>query len=67
MEDSDLKLEAIAWSSDATGRLAVINGHVVREGESVEGFIVRQIRQEDVVLNDGKQSWRLEFGLQTHQ
>jgi hypothetical protein len=35
----------------------------VREGESVDGFLVNQIRQEDVVVNDGSTSWQLEFGL----
>jgi hypothetical protein len=35
----------------------------VREGESVDGFLVNQIRQEDVVVNDGSASWQLEFSL----
>jgi hypothetical protein len=63
LDDSKLNLQAIAWSKEASKRLAVINGHIVREGESVEGFLVNQIRQENVVLNDGTTSWQLEFGL----
>jgi hypothetical protein len=63
LDDSKLDLQAIAWSKDATRRIAVINGHFVREGESVEGFLVNQIRQEDVVVNDGTASWQLELGL----
>jgi len=63
LDDSKLKLQAIAWSKDASQRIAVINGHIVREGESVDGFLVNQIRQEDVVVNDGTASWQLEFGL----
>ena len=63
LDDSKLKLQAIAWSKDAAQRIAVISGHIVREGESVEGFFVNQIRPEDVVVNDGTQSWQLEFGL----
>lgn len=63
MDDSKLKLQAIAWSKDAAQRIAVINGHIVREGESVEGFVVNQIRKEDVVVTDGSASWQLEFGL----
>jgi hypothetical protein len=63
LEDSKLDLQAIAWSKDAKRRIAVINGHIVREGESVEGFMVNQIRQEDVVVNDGTVSWQLELGL----
>lgn len=63
LDDSKLKLQAIAWSKDASRRIAVINGHIVHEGESVEGFLVNQIRQENVVVNDGTASWQLEFGL----
>ncbi len=63
LDDDKLKLQAIAWSNEAAQRIAVINGHVVREGESVEGFSVDQIRQEDVIVNDGTESWQLEFSL----
>lgn len=63
LDDDKLKLQAIAWSHEAAQRIAVINGHVVREGETVEGFSVNQIRQEDVIVNDGTESWQLEFSL----
>ena len=63
LDDTQLKLQAIAWSKEAAQRIAVINGRIVREGESVDGFLVNQIRQEDVVVNDGSASWQLEFGL----
>ena len=63
LDDSKLDLQAIAWSKDASKRLAVINGHIVREGESVEGFLVNQIRQDTVIVNDGTSSWQIEFGL----
>ncbi len=63
LNDSKIKLQALAWSSDAARRMAVINGRIVREGESMDGYQINQIRQEDVVVSDGRQSWRLEFGL----
>jgi len=63
MDDSKLKLQALAWFSDASKRMAVINSHIVREGESVDGYQVTQIRRQDVVVNDGRKSWRLVFGL----
>jgi hypothetical protein len=63
LDDSNLKLQAIAWSNDVAQRIAVVNGHVVREGESVEGYSVTQIRQDDIIVSDGAESWRLEFGL----
>ena len=63
MDDSKLKLQALAWFSDASKRMAVINSHIVREGGSVDGYQVTQIRRQDVVVNDGRKSWRLVFGL----
>ncbi|MGD2097428.1 MAG: hypothetical protein PVG35_07600 [Desulfobacterales bacterium] len=63
LDNGKLKLQAIAWSNVATERIAVINDRIVREGESVEGYSINQIRQEVVVVNDGAQSWQLEFGL----
>lgn len=64
VQDSNLKLQALAWSEDDTRRMAVINGRIVHEGESVEGYQVIQIREEDVVVHEGGKSWRLEFGAQ---
>jgi cytoskeletal protein RodZ len=63
MDDSKLKLQALAWFSDASKRMAVINSHIVREGGSVDGYQVTQIRRQDVVVSDGRKSWRLVFGL----
>jgi hypothetical protein len=44
--------------------MAVINSRIVREGESVDGYQVVKIREEDVILNQDGKSWLLEFGLQ---
>ena len=63
IEDAALKLQALAWFNDASKRMAVINSRIVREGGSVDGYQVTQIRRQDVVVSDGKKSWRLEFGL----
>ena len=62
--DDKLKLQALAWFNDASKRMAVINSHIVREGGSVDGYQVTQIRKQDVVVNDGRKSWRLVFGFQ---
>ncbi len=63
MDNSKLKLQAIAWSEDTAQRMAVINNHIVREGGTVDGFSVTNIRKDDVIVNDGTTSWRLEFSL----
>ena len=64
LNDSKLKLQALAWSDDAARRMVVINDRIVHEGESVDGYQVTKIRQEDVIVKNGGKSWRLEFGLQ---
>ena len=63
LDDSKLKVMAIAWHGDAARRIAVINGHVVKEGESVDGYTITRIRKDDVIVNDGSRSWRVEFSL----
>jgi hypothetical protein len=44
--------------------MAVINDRILREGDPVDGFIVRRIRADDVIVKDPAGSYRLEFGLQ---
>ena len=63
LDESKLKVMAIAWHGQATRRIAVINGHIVKEGESVDGYTLTQIRKDDVIVNDGSRSWRVEFAL----
>jgi hypothetical protein len=63
IDDSNIKLQALAWFEDASKRMAVINDRIVREGESVDGYQVTEIRQEDVVVSDGSKSWLLKFAL----
>jgi hypothetical protein len=63
LDNFKLKVMAIAWQADATRRIAVINGHIVKEGESVDGYTITRIRKDDVIVNDGSRSWRVEFNL----
>ncbi len=54
----------MAWAEDADRRMVVINDRIVHEGESVDGYLILKIREEDVIIQQGGKSWRLEFGLQ---
>ena len=63
LDDSKLKVMAIAWHGVAARRIAVINGHIVKEGETVDGYTITRIRKDDVIVNDGSRSWRVEFAL----
>jgi len=56
-----LKLQAISWSTDTNKRMVVINGQICRKGERVNGYIVKQINQADVLLSNGSTSEKLSF------
>ncbi|MDJ0817703.1 MAG: general secretion pathway protein GspB [Desulfobacterales bacterium] len=64
INDDKLRLQALAWAEDADRRMVVINDRIVHEGESVDGYLILKIREEDVIIQQGGKSWRLEFGLQ---
>jgi hypothetical protein len=61
MDGTRLELQAIAWSVDAQKRIAVINGRVVREGATVEGFTITQIGKDEVVVMEGNELRKLVF------
>ena len=61
--DSKLELQAIAWSTDPNERIAVINGQIVREGDSIKGFSVARISSESVIVKRGAKEWELMFRL----
>lgn len=65
LEDGRLRLMAIAWFDDPGRRLAVVNGRILREGETVDGFRVRAIRRDEVVVSDEARSYRLELNVKT--
>ena len=59
--ESGLQLQAIAWSGDAKSRMAVINGHIIREKESIDGTVVRYIGKDYIVFENGAEVWRQMF------
>ncbi len=62
LADGRLKVQAIAWSDVAQDRMAVINDRVVHEGETVDGFSIVAIGQDDVVVKEKGQLWQVRFG-----
>ena len=60
--ESKLELQAIAWSSDPKSRLAVVNGRVVREGESIDSVIIMHIGKDEVIFKKGSEEWKQLFG-----
>jgi len=49
------RLQSISLSATcvtARQRIAIVNGQVLRPGDAVEGFVVKEIRQRELVLED---------------
>ena len=44
---------------DPKGSMAIINGEVVREGETIDGFLVKTISPERVVLKVGEKEYAI--------
>jgi hypothetical protein len=62
LTDNRLKIQAIAWSPIPDERMSVINSHIRREGDSVEGFLVVKIGTDDVIVREKGQLYRVVFG-----
>ncbi len=56
-----IKLHAISWTPDVKTRIAVINGSIVREGDTISNYRVHKINNDDIVLSENGELWRLAF------
>ncbi len=61
IRDDLLQLQAISWSDLPKARITIINGRILHEGQSVEGYTVIQIRPDNVVLDKAETYWKLEY------
>ena len=59
---TNIELQAIAWSNDPKSRLAVINGRILRERESIDNVIVMHIGRDEVIFKKGLEEWTQMFG-----
>jgi hypothetical protein len=59
---TNIDLQAIAWSKYPENRLAVINGLILRERESIDNVIVIHIGKDAVVFKKGVEEWKQMFG-----
>jgi hypothetical protein len=57
-----VEVQAIAWANNPKNRLAVINGLILREGESIDNIIVIHIGKDAVVFKKGEEGWKQMFG-----
>ena len=61
LNDPGMKLQAITWSKDPQKRIVVINNRILRQGEAVSGYRIETINQDDVIINDAGENWKLLF------
>ncbi|NOY68349.1 MAG: general secretion pathway protein GspB [Deltaproteobacteria bacterium] len=58
-----LKLQAISWSPSPARRMAVINNRICHEGEGVEGYVIKEITPDVVLMKKGENTGKLSFAL----
>jgi hypothetical protein len=56
-----LSLQAVSWATRAQDRIAVVNGQIIRQGDDIEGYTVRDIDSDALVLCRSGQCYRLRF------
>ena len=61
LNDSAMKVQAISWDKSPSRRLAVVNSHVVRQGDQIEQYTVIQINQGDIILGKDANRWKILF------
>ena len=61
LKDPDMKLQAVTWSKAPQKRITVINNRILREGETISGYIINTINPDDVVLTLDGEKWKLLF------
>jgi hypothetical protein len=61
LKDPDMKLQALTWSREPHKRIAVVNNRILHEGESVSGYLLITINQDDVVFDREGKTWKLSF------
>ena len=57
----DLNLQAVSWAARAQDRIAVVNGQIMRQGDDIEGYTVRDIDADAVILCRSGECYRLAF------
>ena len=60
--DTHIEIQAIAWSKDPKNRLAVINGLILRQGESIDNVMIVDIGKDAVVFEKNRVEWKQLFG-----
>jgi cytoskeletal protein RodZ len=57
--NAGLALHALVWSKNPDERFVVINGAILREGATIEGYTIVRIEKKYAVMKSGKGLWKL--------
>jgi hypothetical protein len=60
--ETHVEIQAIAWAKDPKNRLAVINGLILRQGESIDNVMILDIGKDTVVFEKNRMEWKQMFG-----
>ncbi len=60
--DTHIEIQAIAWSENPKNRLTVINGLILRQGESIDNVMIVDIGRDAVVFKKNRIEWKQLFG-----
>ncbi len=60
----DLSVQAIAWAEDPDVSVAIINDKVVKIGDRIEGFLIKKIEKDSVIISRGRRVWRISFRIE---
>lgn len=61
LENERLKVQAISWNKSQANRIAVIDNHVLREGDFVQGYRLVTIEKDTVILHYSGNDYRVGF------
>ncbi|MDM8515805.1 general secretion pathway protein GspB [Desulfobacterales bacterium HSG16] len=61
--DSQFELQALVWSEIPQERMVVIDGRIMKEGDSAENIKITSISAKFVVIEKNGELWKIKFGL----
>ena len=63
LDYSILRLQAVTWAVAPQDRFALVDGTILRKGDSIKGFVVDSIQEDHIVVGKDGEQWRVEFRL----
>lgn len=58
-----MSIQALVWSTEPADRIVVVNGSILKEGDSVSGGAVAFIGEDYIIVRKNGARWKLKFQL----